>query len=124
MGMSRRIRRGLVGTAACLVLAGFAAPLTAHAATAGAWGIVPSQDGSSTDNRLYAAACSDAGTCWAVGTAYNGTVYQTLIEQATPSGWVVVPSPDNTQTSTTNGNETNVLNIISCLPWGPCFAAG
>ena len=125
MGAIPRLCRAAAGAAACVALGALGVPVTAHAATGGgAWGIVPSADASTTDNRLYAAACSDASTCWAVGMEWNGSVYQTLIEQATSSGWVVVPSPDNTQSSTTNGNEDNVLDSLSCLPSGPCFAAG
>ncbi|MBV8195429.1 MAG: hypothetical protein JOY80_07860 [Candidatus Dormibacteraeota bacterium] len=93
-------------------------------AAAAGWSIAPSQDPDNVDNRLYGVACSTPTTCWAVGDYFNGTAYQTLVEQWTQSGWVVVPSPDNSSTSTTNGNEDNTLTSITCVASGPCFAAG
>ena len=126
MGLSRRLRGAMATGVGLVVLGGLWLPVTARAATAdgATWGIVPSQDASATDNRLYSVACSDASTCWAVGTEWNGSVYQTLVEQATPSGWEIVASPDNSSTATTDTNENNVLTSVTCLPSGPCFAAG
>src|ERR1019366_7078908 len=54
------------------------------------WNIVssPNAPGSSCST-LYGVACPSSSDCWAVGTGAN----QTLIEQFTPSGWAIVPSP-------------------------------
>src|SRR5438094_688094 len=46
------------------------------------WVIVASADPSTSDNELSGVACVDASTCWAVGTFYDGTQYQTLIERS------------------------------------------
>lgn len=120
----RRCRLAIAAVACAVVALATLAPLHAAAAPASAWGIAPSQDPAANDNRLYSVACADAATCWAVGWYNNGSVYQTLIERLTPTGWVVVPSPDGSSTTTTNGNEDNVLTSVTCVRAGPCFAAG
>ena len=48
------------------------------------WSIVTSPNGSTTqDNLLDSVTCTSASQCWAVGDYYNGSAYQTLIEQYT-----------------------------------------
>jgi hypothetical protein len=123
--LSRAYRSTAFVPLACALVAGagFSSAPVAAAATA-TWSIVPSQDPAGSDNRLYSIACSNAATCWAVGDYFNGARYQTLIEESTPSGWIVVPSPNNSSTSTTNSNLDNALTSISCVASGPCFAAG
>ncbi|MHB8718879.1 MAG: hypothetical protein ACYDAC_08320 [Candidatus Dormibacteria bacterium] len=124
MELARRLLRAAGLVAVLLLSAANAPPVHASGTSAPAWSIAPSGDASGIDNRLYSVACADAATCWAVGTAFTANTYQTLIEQLTPSGWVVVSSPDDSSAKTTNGNEQNVLTSVSCVASGPCFAAG
>lgn len=119
-----RRRLPLVIGAALLSLAVLPPAPVAAAGMPVSWQITPSQDPSPLDNRLVSVACSTPDTCWAVGSYYNGTDYQTLAERSTPDGWVTVPTPDNSTSNTTNANQDNVLRSVTCLPGGPCFAAG
>jgi hypothetical protein len=89
------------------------------------WSIVGSGDtgysqgpSSSDGDALNDVTCVSSSDCWAVGYYYNGSVDQTLIEQDTGSGWVVVPSPDTSPT------QDNVLNAVACLNADNCWAVG
>ncbi len=62
--------------------------------------------------------CLSTSFCIAVGDYFNGTNYQTLIEQWKGSSWSVVSSYN---TSTT---EDNFLYGVSCKSTSFCFAAG
>ncbi len=91
--------------------------------TGSGWFVVPSPDTSgSLDNVLNGVACAGQSGCWAVGSSYNGSNDQTLIEQETGSGWSIV-------VRTNSGFLTSIscvnipLNGMSSPYWG-CFAVG
>src|SRR5207244_9305104 len=73
------------------------------------WTIVPSANTSPRQyNFLYGVTCASASECWAVGSFYNGTNDQTLIERWDGASWTVVSSPN---VSTTLGND---LSSVAC----------
>ncbi|MHB2022000.1 MAG: hypothetical protein ACYCO3_01515 [Mycobacteriales bacterium] len=71
-------------------------------------------------NALTSVSCSSSDNCWAVGEhdANGNFLFQTLIEQGTASGWVIVPSPD------TSPRRSNQLQSIACPAPQQCFAVG
>jgi hypothetical protein len=83
------------------------------------WNIVssPNAPGSSgsSSSTLYGVACPSSSDCWAVGTGAN----QTLIEQFTPSGWAIVPSP-----ALPTGSTYGLLNAVTCVSAADCWAVG
>jgi S-layer homology domain len=59
------------------------------------WNIVPSPNfGSGDDNLLKGVAVVSGTDVWAVGSYYNPTVGQTLIEHWDGSAWNIIPSPN------------------------------
>jgi hypothetical protein len=62
------------------------------AATSG-WKVQPSANRSTRGNQLLGASASSGTNAWAVGSYYNGSAYQTLIEHWNGKAWKVVPSP-------------------------------
>jgi hypothetical protein len=83
------------------------------------WTIVTSRNSSATQhNVLNGVTCASASQCWAVGDYFNGTVYQTLIEQWNGSAWTIVTSP-NTDTT-----QSNYLNSVTCASASDCWAVG
>ena len=84
-----------------------------------AWTIVPSPNtSSSANNELYGVSCTSTSFCMAGGYYYNGTAYQTLIEEWNGTAWSIVPSLN---TSTTLNNE---LEAVSCASSTFCFTGG
>jgi hypothetical protein len=84
-----------------------------------AWTIVNSPNTSSTDSDLFTGvACVSATDCAAAGAYFNGSIYQTLIEQFDRGIWNVVSSPSIT------GSSTSFLNAVSCAATGDCWAVG
>jgi hypothetical protein len=61
-----------------------------------AWARVssPNPGGSANDNYLFGVAATSASNAWAVGTYFNGTANQTLIEHWNGTSWKHVSSPD------------------------------
>jgi hypothetical protein len=49
-----------------------------------AWTVATSPPSSGSQNSLNAVACGSTADCWAVGSYYNGSAYQTLTERYTP----------------------------------------
>jgi hypothetical protein len=87
--------------------------------TGSGWGIVSSANvPSARGNQLNAVTCDGASTCWAVGNSLVGAASETLIEQNTPSGWVIVNSPNATATGDNN------LNAVTCVSVAHCLAVG
>ena len=83
------------------------------------WSIVPSPNTSAAlNNELNSVSCVSASTCWAVGTANNGTAAQTLTEQWNGTSWSIVPSPS------TSAALNNELNSVSCVSASTCWAVG
>jgi hypothetical protein len=62
--------------------------------------------------------CTSASQCWSVGYYFNGSVYQTLIEQWNGSSWAIVMSPDATTT------RDNLLKGVICASTSQCWAVG
>jgi hypothetical protein len=107
--------------AAFIVGAAALVAIPVGASAAGTWAQVPSQNSNSTfDNTLQGVACASSFSCFAVG--YQGTSsghnasIQTLIEQRTGAGWVIVPSQ--------NGNGDNALIGATCVSSSDCWAVG
>jgi hypothetical protein len=112
----------LLATAVLCLLAA-AGPAAASAPAAGAghgsWSIVAAaHPAGSDDGRPAGVARSSLRSCWAVGSYFDGTHYQTLIEHYAGGRWRDVPSPD----APSSGD--NFLDAVSCLPGGPCWAVG
>jgi hypothetical protein len=108
--------RTLLGLALCSAgtffgLAGFAAP-------PGQWTIVPSPSPSALYNYLIKVTCVSANDCWAVGSYWNSTNDQALIEHYDGTSWSVVASPSP---GPTNGS---YLVAITCLNASACWAVG
>ena len=83
------------------------------------WNLITSPNTSTTlDNALYGVSCVGTAFCMAADYANTGTIFQTLTEEWTGSGWSIVSSPD---TSTSQSNE---LPGISCSSATFCIAAG
>ena len=119
-----------------LTLIGTVDTLTEHF-DGSAWGIVTSPNGQTgtMDSRLWSVSCPAADDCWAVGeylapgvfSLTPSSVYQTLIEHNTGSGWVVVSSPNVTipvGRSDPTGQTDNVLLGVSCASQNDCWAVG
>jgi len=86
---------------------------------AASWTIVSSPNSAADqDNLLNGVSCAGAGECWAVGDYYNGSVYRTLTEHHTSTGWHVVGSPN------TASSDSNVLNAVACVTDVDCVAVG
>src|SRR5207253_656150 len=67
------------------------------------WAIVTSPNTNATQNNyLNGVTCVSASECWAVGSYYNDSAYQTLIERWDGTSWAIVTSPN---TSATQHNE-------------------
>ncbi len=85
------------------------------------WQVVPSPDpsGSSNYNVLSGVAATSATSAWAVGTYFNGTALQTLIEHWNGASWAVVPSPDPTGSA-----YDNVLSGVAATSATDAWAVG
>jgi hypothetical protein len=85
------------------------------------WTSVTSPNTNATvSNSLSGVSCVSSADCWAVGRAgAAGGVQQTLMEQNTGSGWVIVAGP-SLPTRATSGELTGV----TCLSSGDCWAVG
>jgi hypothetical protein len=85
------------------------------------WSLVSSANKNTTqDNVLNAVSCVGTNFCMAAGYYFDGTNYQTLIEQWNGTSWSVLTSPNNNGTGTQN----NFLAAVSCVSTGFCMAAG
>ena len=83
------------------------------------WSIVTSPNTSATQaNSLAAVTCVSASDCWAVGSYFNGSVAQTLIERWDGSSWAIVTSPN------TSATQANVLSGVTCVSVSDCWAVG
>ena len=81
------------------------------------WSVVPSPNGSSSDNSLGSVSCVNPTDCVAVGEFDDGApITQTLIESWNGSAWSIVSSP--------NPGGTNVLSGVSCTSRHNCVAVG
>jgi len=85
-----------------------------------AWSIVPSPDGSSTnDNQLTGVSCVKAAICIAVGSYGNSSgVTQNLIESWNGTTWSLVASPDE------GTQEDEGLTGVKCTSPTACKAVG
>ncbi len=84
------------------------------------WSVVPSPNGSSSDNSLGSVSCVNPTNCVAVGDfdgGSSGPITQSLIESWNGSTWSIVSSPNP-------GSETNVLSGVSCTSRHNCMAVG
>ncbi|HVB91449.1 MAG TPA: hypothetical protein VND70_05045 [Acidimicrobiales bacterium] len=83
------------------------------------WSMVPSPNASTLgDNVLNGVSCVTSTFCVAAGSASNGSIDQTLVEQWNGKTWSIVPSPD---TSTSQNND---FNGVSCAAVSFCVAVG
>ncbi len=83
------------------------------------WNVVASVDVSSTqDDEFNGVSCFSGSFCMAVGDSYNGTNYQTLIENWNGSKWSVLSSIN------TSPSEDNYLGKASCVSTAFCMATG
>ena len=83
------------------------------------WSIVASPNTSSTQlNLLAAVSCTSSTHCVAVGSYFNDTTDQTLIETWNGSNWSIASSPN---ASSPNGND---LYGVSCPSSTDCVAVG
>ena len=85
----------------------------------GNWSMVPSPNASSSsdDNYLDDVSCVTSRFCMAAGAFYNGTGYETLVEQWNGAAWSIVTSPSTSAT-------INTLSGVSCASSSFCVAAG
>ena len=84
-----------------------------------AWAIVSSPNTSATQsNQLADMTCVSASECWAVGSYYNGTIQQTLIERWNGTSWAIVSSPNTSPT------QSNQLAGVTCVSASECWAIG
>jgi hypothetical protein len=98
---------------------GTLAGISTAAAAPVPWHIMTSPDTSgSQSNNLSAVSCTSSTFCVAVGSYYNGSAYQTLIETLSGTTWSLSEGPD---TSTT---ESNYLIGVSCTSSTSCVAVG
>ena len=82
------------------------------------WTVVPPPaTGNSGHAFLYAATCSSASDCWAVG-YQGGSPWQTLVLHWNGTSWTVVASPNSSTT------QNNFLFGVSCGSAGVCSAVG
>lgn len=87
--------------------------------TTSSWSVVTSPNTSTTlDNRLLGVTVVSATDAWAVGSASNGTVDQTLTEQWNGTAWAIVASPDTVTTS------PNGLSAVSADSASDAWAVG
>ena len=83
------------------------------------WSIVASPNTSSSQsNYLNGVSCVSSTSCIAVGTYYNGSVDQTLVESWNGTSWSIVASPN------TSSSQYNYLNSVSCVSSNSCTAVG
>jgi hypothetical protein len=83
------------------------------------WSVVPSPNqGVGLNNALTGISCTASDFCIAVGTASNGTVDQTLIEQWNGAAWSIVASPNSAS------DRNNDLHGVSCTSAAYCTAVG
>jgi hypothetical protein len=84
-----------------------------------AWAIVSSPNTSAAqDNILNSVTCVSASNCWAVGSYYNGTAYETLIERWDGTSWAIVSSPSVIDT------QDDELDSVTCTSASDCWAVG
>ena len=84
-----------------------------------AWAIVSSPNSFITQrNALAAVTCVSASNCWAVGSYFNGSVDQTLIERWDGTAWSIVSS------SNTLITQDNALSAVTCTAALDCWAVG
>src|SRR5437764_13699247 len=110
--------RVLIAFSFCSVAA-LLAMLSVAASPPGGWLIVTSPNTSSgQENDLNGVTCVSALDCWAVGSYYTGSTYQTLIERWNGGTWGIFPSA--------NGSTTrfNVLYGVTCTTGSDCWAVG
>ena len=69
-------------------------------------------------NDLRGISCTSATNCVAVGSYYNGTAQQTLVEAWNGSTWSIEASPN------TSPNQDNLLAAVSCVSSTHCVAVG
>jgi hypothetical protein len=87
-------------------------------AAEGNWSLVASPNtNGSQENDLYSVTCPSPSNCWAVGAAYNGSAYETLIQRWDGTLWSIVPSPNP-------GSADNVLFSVTCSSASECWAVG
>jgi hypothetical protein len=80
-----------------------------------AWSVVASNNSSSSQNNyLYDVTCASAATCWAVGSFFNGSFTQTLIERWDGTSWAIATSPALAY----------YLNGVACTSASDCWAVG
>jgi len=83
------------------------------------WAIVPSPNAAPPrSNNLNGVTCTSEVDCTAVGSFYNGTADQTLIEQWNGVTWSIVSSPNQ------GVGLNNALTGVSCTSSTMCFAVG
>jgi hypothetical protein len=109
--------RPLLAFAFCLV--GLFLTMLSFGALPGSWAIVSSPDTSSgQENDLNGVTCVSASDCWAVGSYYTGSTYQTLIERWDGATWEIFPSANGSTT------QSNVLYGVNCTSASDCWAVG
>ena len=91
-----------------------------------AWAIVTSPNTSATQtNALSGVTCTSASDCWAVGSYYNGTADQTLIERWDGTSWTIVTSPNiGSPVPNTAASVPNILAGVTCASTSECWAVG
>ena len=83
------------------------------------WALVPSANaGSGLNNYLYSINCPSATQCFAVGDYFNGSVYQSVIEQWDGTSWTIATSLN------TSATQSNYLTSVACGSATQCVAAG
>jgi len=89
------------------------------------WSIVSSPNTSATQDNLFGGvSCTSASSCTAVGSFYNGSYDQTLVEQWNGTAWSIVSSP-NTSASQDNGfGGGEIEGGVSCTSMSACAAVG
>jgi len=81
--------------------------------------VVPSPNSSPTDdNELRSVSCVSMSWCLAVGTSYDGTANQALVERWDGTTWSILPSANSQLSGDT------ILNSVSCVSVSWCVAVG
>ena len=118
------VRLGVRGAVALALGVGSLLAVTAvttgpAGASSPSWSIVASPNTSSSQsNFLNGVSCVSSTSCIAVGSYYNGSVDQTLVESWNGTSWSIVASPN------TSSSQYNYLNSVSCVSSNSCTAVG
>ncbi len=115
-----RLRAGTRGLLAAAIIAGVSVAVPISTAAYGAapyWSVTPSPNPGVLSDSLSGISCVTSTSCVAVGSYYNGSLDQTLVETWDGTSWSVTPSPNQ-------GVFGDGLSGVSCVTSTYCVAVG